>query len=1043
MVAKSDGVDESAGLNPLGFIFGGNTGLTADELKKRRAIAAALAARQKGFPKTLGEGLTYLGESIGEAGLNWRLQQAEAEARKYNQGVGARAPGETTGENPVVIAPPVVRQPASVVPQTAAPIVARPVPTVRVAPAAAPPPATSATPLATEGEVTTDAPREVPLPDTAPAPLPAVAPRPATQLPENPPPFFEGRPNNIVTRGDPSRFVQHLGPIAPTHAPAAYEPAPPPVVAEAPEPGVDSFADRFNAISDRPAGGAPLPMPGGAPVPYFEETLSIPQDLLPAERAPLMKGDRLSMAQPPIVNRAVEAEPTAPAAMPQLPRGVRALPRYSEDPVTGERTQVGARFASDGSNPDWRNQVSPEAREWQLRQAAEIEQGGTPSPYFEGGGAAAPSGTPLPRPRPDVEGGYNPIDQQGRYSPEDVTRWAGGIKGIESGGSRDPYSLLGAVTRSGDRAYGAYQMMGNNIPAWTEAALGRRMTPQEFLRDQQAQDDTFKHRFGGYVDRYGEEGAARAWYAGEKGMRNLNATDQHGRLTVSAYGQDYLNRAGSSGSPQVPLVAQGASPQQGTDRDAIVAAVLAQKQQNGEPAEASLAFTDPQGQGVPQPNPTLAGANLPPEITTGASRPQARSNGTSVAQAGSSRGQNPPIVVNDISPIPLAQRPMMGGAAPAVPGELQRGSAVPGAPGVDPLASEPIPGASQPVLTPPPDPPTPPNRLPPTAAQRYWDAVQRDPYASDEIKAHAKGVIAREEATRQWQQKQVDDNYNYQRARTDKLRDDYEKKLHDMPKEQLEQLATRLKIARDQAELRREPLAIAKAQADLNKVLQEMQGFETVTENGKTYQRRKPQPGEAAQPYERPAGLPDTPKDMAEHQVRHFGLYTKAATAADQYNRIPNGDQILAQGLRDELAGRVPYLNNSLVSAQYRVLRNAASNLITAHLRDTSGAVIGAQELAKHMEDLIPRYGDDALTLRNKAEQRKGITGSLYAILGETGQQQATKFDAERRATRAREQEKISVEMKDVPNATPGQIFTNPRTKKRRLLTLDGWEDLD
>lgn len=116
------------------------------------------------------------------------------------------------------------------------------------------------------------------------------------------------------------------------------------------------------------------------------------------------------------------------------------------------------------------------------------------------------------------------------------------IAGIESGGAKNPYTLLGATTRSGDRAYGKYQIMGANVPEWSQAALGQPLTPQQFLASPDAQEAVFKHRFGQYTDKYGEEGAARAWYGGEGGMKNLNATDVHGRLTVGSYGRDYLNR---------------------------------------------------------------------------------------------------------------------------------------------------------------------------------------------------------------------------------------------------------------------------------------------------------------------------------------------------------------------------------------------------------------------------------------------------------------------------------------------------------------------
>ena len=120
-----------------------------------------------------------------------------------------------------------------------------------------------------------------------------------------------------------------------------------------------------------------------------------------------------------------------------------------------------------------------------------------------------------------------------------VANWTGGtdpygraIASIESGGS---YNKLGPVIpRTGDRAYGKYQVMGQNVPEWTQAALGRAMTPQEFLKDTIAQELVFKHRFGNYVQKYGPSGAARAWFAGEGGMNNPGASDPLG-TTVSEY----------------------------------------------------------------------------------------------------------------------------------------------------------------------------------------------------------------------------------------------------------------------------------------------------------------------------------------------------------------------------------------------------------------------------------------------------------------------------------------------------------------------------
>ncbi|WP_275789685.1 phage tail length tape measure family protein [Pararhizobium gei] len=85
------------------------------------------------------------------------------------------------------------------------------------------------------------------------------------------------------------------------------------------------------------------------------------------------------------------------------------------------------------------------------------------------------------------------------------------IKSIESGGN---YRALGPVTRNGDRAYGAYQVMGNNVGPWSEATLGRRLSPTEFLNDNSAQDAIFKKYFGGYIDKFGMSGASQAWFGG-------------------------------------------------------------------------------------------------------------------------------------------------------------------------------------------------------------------------------------------------------------------------------------------------------------------------------------------------------------------------------------------------------------------------------------------------------------------------------------------------------------------------------------------------
>lgn len=119
----------------------------------------------------------------------------------------------------------------------------------------------------------------------------------------------------------------------------------------------------------------------------------------------------------------------------------------------------------------------------------------------------------------------------------DLDKSGRAIAGMESSNN---YAALGPLTKTGDRAYGKYQVMGNNVPEWTKVAYGRSLTPDEFLNDKGAQEAVFKHKFGEYTQKYGPEGAARAWFAGEDGMNNPNAKDILG-TTVAGYGKKFAS----------------------------------------------------------------------------------------------------------------------------------------------------------------------------------------------------------------------------------------------------------------------------------------------------------------------------------------------------------------------------------------------------------------------------------------------------------------------------------------------------------------------
>lgn len=141
---------------------------------------------------------------------------------------------------------------------------------------------------------------------------------------------------------------------------------------------------------------------------------------------------------------------------------------------------------------------------------------------------------------------------------------ANAIAGIESGGR---YDALGPVTKTGDRAYGKYQVMGSNIPVWTEKYLGRRMTPEEFLASPEAQEAVFKGEFGRLAAKYGPEGAARAWFAGEGGMNDPSRRDILG-TSVADYSRKFTTALGGEGGQraqvaQADIPMAGATPAQG------------------------------------------------------------------------------------------------------------------------------------------------------------------------------------------------------------------------------------------------------------------------------------------------------------------------------------------------------------------------------------------------------------------------------------------------------------------------------------------------
>lgn len=111
------------------------------------------------------------------------------------------------------------------------------------------------------------------------------------------------------------------------------------------------------------------------------------------------------------------------------------------------------------------------------------------------------------------------------------------------------YEALGPRTKSGDRAYGRYQVMGANVPSWTQEHYGQSLSPEEFRANKEAQDAVARGQFGKYLNQYGSpEDAASVWFSGRPMSKAGNASDITG-TTVPAYVQRFRSALGL-GAPE-------------------------------------------------------------------------------------------------------------------------------------------------------------------------------------------------------------------------------------------------------------------------------------------------------------------------------------------------------------------------------------------------------------------------------------------------------------------------------------------------------------
>lgn len=139
-------------------------------------------------------------------------------------------------------------------------------------------------------------------------------------------------------------------------------------------------------------------------------------------------------------------------------------------------------------------------------------------------------------------------NQTVQRNSRDMSVYREAIHQIESAGSGS-YNAIGATHPKLGRALGKYQVMEANVGPWSQEALGRRITPEEFLANPAFQDTIFDHKFGQFISRYGSpEDAASVWFTGRpRGTRGSDsAQDVHG-TTGAGYVAKFSNLVNSPG----------------------------------------------------------------------------------------------------------------------------------------------------------------------------------------------------------------------------------------------------------------------------------------------------------------------------------------------------------------------------------------------------------------------------------------------------------------------------------------------------------------
>lgn len=148
-------------------------------------------------------------------------------------------------------------------------------------------------------------------------------------------------------------------------------------------------------------------------------------------------------------------------------------------------------------------------------------------------------------------GGRAGYEEGGSPDEADIDKYLSALAKGESGGHKDPYVVIGPKSRKGDQPYGKYQVMGANVPSWSEEAGLGRLTPQEFLASPEAQEAVARHKFTEYLNKSGSpEKAAAMWFGGPGYASHMGARDVLG-TSIPQYMSRFSANAGRPGDTVV------------------------------------------------------------------------------------------------------------------------------------------------------------------------------------------------------------------------------------------------------------------------------------------------------------------------------------------------------------------------------------------------------------------------------------------------------------------------------------------------------------